>query len=119
MQPGWGALQGAGIVVLRTLYSWGDRSVCTYSSNHSETVCPIFADEVASVRVETHLRSPKMASREASMTGMAALRSTLYNTVMRRNSAYVTACVLGGYVFTHAYLSGTDSVWKSINKGVS
>lgn len=53
------------------------------------------------------------------MTGMPAFRATLYNVLMKRNSVYVTACVLGSYVATNAYLSGTDSIWKSINKGVS
>lgn len=53
------------------------------------------------------------------MTGMAGFRATLYNVFMRRTSVYVTACVLGSYVTTNAYLSGTDSIWKSINKGVS
>lgn len=53
------------------------------------------------------------------MTGMAAFRATVYNIFMRRNSVYVTACVVGSYAATHAYLNGTDSIWKSINKGVS
>ncbi|CDF77478.1 unnamed protein product [Chondrus crispus] len=53
------------------------------------------------------------------MTGMPAFRATLYNVLMKRNSVYVTACVLGSYVATNAYLSGTDSIWKSINKGKS
>lgn len=52
------------------------------------------------------------------MTGMAAVRATLYNTLMRRNSVYVTACLLGSYTATHMYFKGTDSLWKSINKGV-
>jgi len=53
------------------------------------------------------------------MSGMAAVRATLYNVLMKRNSVYVTACVIGSYAATNLYLNGTDSIWKSINKGVS
>lgn len=59
-----------------------------------------------------------MASREAGMSGMAGMRASIYNVFMRRNSVYVTACILGSYFATHAYLAGTDSLWKTINKGV-
>lgn len=60
-----------------------------------------------------------MASREAAMTGMAALRATVYNVFMKRSSVYVTACVIGSYASTNMYLGATDSLWKSLNKGVS
>ncbi|PXF47233.1 Cytochrome b-c1 complex subunit 9 [Gracilariopsis chorda] len=60
-----------------------------------------------------------MAAREAAMSGMAAVRATLYNVLMRRNSVYVTTCVVSSYALTNVYLKGTDSLWKSINKGKS
>lgn len=60
-----------------------------------------------------------MASREASMAGMAAFRASFYNVFMRRNSVFVTFCVISSYALTNAYLSGTDALWKSMNKGVS
>lgn len=53
------------------------------------------------------------------MSGMAGLRATLYNVLMRRNSVYVTTCVVSSYALTKAYLTGTDSVWAWVNKGVS
>lgn len=60
-----------------------------------------------------------MASREAAMTGMAGIRATIYNVLMKRNSVYVTACVVGSYGLTNLYFKGTESLWKTINKGVS
>lgn len=60
-----------------------------------------------------------MASREAALTGMAAFRTSLYNICMRRNSIYMTAVIVAGYASTNTYFSGTDSIWKSLNKGVS
>lgn len=59
-----------------------------------------------------------MASREASMSGMASVRATLYNVLMKKTSVYVTACVIGSYAATNFYFNSTDSLWKSINKGV-
>lgn len=59
-----------------------------------------------------------MSNREVNMSGMAGVRAGLYNTLMRRNSVYVTACVVASYFVTHSYFSGTDSLWKSINRGV-
>lgn len=53
------------------------------------------------------------------MTGMAGLRASIYNVLMRRNSMYVTVCLAASYGATHAYWNGTDSIWKSLNKGVS
>lgn len=60
-----------------------------------------------------------MASREASMGGAAAFRASFYNVIMRRNSVFVTFCVISSYALTNAYLSGTDALWKTMNKGVS
>lgn len=59
-----------------------------------------------------------MASREAGMGGMAAVRNIIYNNLIRRTSVYVTACVFGGIVCSNAYFRLSDSVWGSINKGV-
>ena len=59
-----------------------------------------------------------MAAREATMGGMAAIRSTFYNVFLKRNSMYVATCVVAGFLGTNAYLSITDTLWKSINKGV-
>lgn len=52
------------------------------------------------------------------MSGMAAVRATMYSTLMRRNSTYVFVMLLGSYVTTNMYLNGTDAVWKSLNRGV-
>ncbi|CAN8069423.1 unnamed protein product [Agarophyton chilense] len=60
-----------------------------------------------------------MAAREAATSGMAALRATVYNVLMRRNSVYVTALLAGGYVSTHLYFGATDSLWASLNRGKS
>lgn len=60
-----------------------------------------------------------MASREAGMTGMAAMRAVVYNTLMRRNSIYVTTMLVGSYGLTSIYFNGTDSLWNTVNKGVS
>lgn len=60
-----------------------------------------------------------MASREAGMTGMAGFRATLYNTVMRRNSIFVSTMLVSTYFLTNMFFSGTDTVWKSLNRGVS
>lgn len=60
-----------------------------------------------------------MASREAGMKGMAGFRAALYNTVMRRNSIFVTTMLVSTYFLTDVFFSGTDSVWKTLNRGVS
>lgn len=60
-----------------------------------------------------------MAAREASMTGLAGLRSSIYNLFIRRTSIYTTVCIAAAYATTEAYYSGTDRVWNSINRGVS
>jgi hypothetical protein len=59
-----------------------------------------------------------MAAREATMSGFAGLRSTIYNVFLRRTSVYVTVSVAAAYASTEAYLGMTDRVWNSINKGV-
>ncbi len=60
-----------------------------------------------------------MASREASMGGMAGVRNTIYNIFIRRTSVYTTTCVIAGIVGTNMFFKGSDAVWKSLNKGVS
>ena len=76
------------------------------------TACLIFS----SARTK-HPRA--MASREPGMGGMAGFRASMYNIFMKRNSVYVTVCLVGSYAATHLYLNGTDKIWKRINKGVS
>ena len=42
----------------------------------------------------------------------------MYNTFMRRNSIFVTTMLVGSYGLTNIYFNGTESLWKSVNKGV-
>lgn len=60
-----------------------------------------------------------MASREQGFGGAAAMRRMIYNTFLRRTSVYTATCVVAGIVTTNLYFKATDSVWKSLNKGVS
>jgi hypothetical protein len=59
-----------------------------------------------------------MAAREATMSGLAGLRGTIYNVFMRRTSVYVTVSVAAAYATSEAYVSMTERAWASINKGV-
>ncbi|GAB0498303.1 hypothetical protein MMPV_009644 [Pyropia vietnamensis] len=60
-----------------------------------------------------------MASREAAMGGMAAVRSVFYSTIIKRNSIWTLTLVAAGFAGTNAMDSATDMVWGSINKGKS
>jgi len=60
-----------------------------------------------------------MASREAAMGGMAAVRSALYSGIIKRNSIWTLTLVAAGFAGTNAMDSATDSVWGSVNKGKS
>jgi len=60
-----------------------------------------------------------MASREAAMGGMAAVRSALYSGIIKRNSIWTLTLVAAGFAGTNAMDSASDSVWGSVNKGKS
>lgn len=60
-----------------------------------------------------------MASREAAMGGLAAVRSALYSGIIKRNSIWTLTLVAAGFAGTNAMDSATDSVWGSVNKGKS
>lgn len=64
-------------------------------------------------------RSVAMASREAAMGGMAAVRSALYSGIIKRNSIWTLTLVAAGFAGTNVMDSATDSVWGSVNKGKS
>ena len=52
------------------------------------------------------------------MGGGAAFRNMIYNTFFRRTSVYAATMAVAAMVTTDAYFKATDSIWKSINKGV-
>jgi hypothetical protein len=43
----------------------------------------------------------------------------LYNTFYKSNAKYVTYVVVGAVVLETVYSDLTDSIWESVNKGVS
>ncbi|CAH7690088.1 cytochrome b-c1 complex subunit 9 [Phakopsora pachyrhizi] len=46
-----------------------------------------------------------------------ALSRTIYNTLMKRNSAYVTTIFVGAFGFSIGFDSLTTTFWNNHNKG--
>jgi ubiquinol-cytochrome c reductase subunit 9 len=49
----------------------------------------------------------------------SGLSRTIYNTVFKKNSVFVTSIFAGAIAFEVVYDSTTAKVWDNLNKGVS
>lgn len=49
----------------------------------------------------------------------SGLTRTIYNTVFKKNSVFVTSIFAGALAFEVVYDSTTDKIWDNLNKGVS
>ncbi|ORX63178.1 ubiquinol-cytochrome C reductase [Hesseltinella vesiculosa] len=45
------------------------------------------------------------------------LTRTIYNTIFKRNSVFVTTVFAGALAFEVVYDSTTDKIWDNLNKG--